>query len=70
MKNGRRTAGLSWQDVADQAPDRVITVHYDGIQKSGYWYDDHMMQMFSGCELLRLTDATYQVTKWPDRSEK
>ena len=70
MKNGKRTAELSWQDVADQSQGKVITVHYDGIQKSGRWYEDHMMKMFSGCELLRLTDSDYQVTKWPDRSEK
>ena len=66
MKNGKRTAGLSWQDVADQAQGKVITVHYDGIQKSGRWYEDHMMKMFSECELLRLTNTDYQVTKWPE----
>ena len=70
MKNRKRTAELSWQDVEEQAQGEVVTVHYDGIQKSGRWYEDHMMQMFSGCEMLRLTDSDYQVTKWPDRSEK
>lgn len=70
MKNGKRTAKLSWQDVADQNPGKVITVHYDGIQRSGYWYEDHMMGMFQGCELMRLTENDYQVEKWPDRSGK
>ena len=71
MKSGRRTANLTWEDVAEQAGDgKAIIVHFDGIQRSGYWYEDHMMKMFSGCELLRLTENDYQVTKWPDRSGK
>ena len=45
---------------------KKITVHYDGIQRSGYWYEDHMMQMFSECELLRLSNTDYQVMKWPE----
>lgn len=69
MKSGRRTANLTWEDVAEQVGDRkAIIVHFDGIQRSGYWYEDHMMKMFSGCELLRLTENDYQVTKWPDGS--
>ena len=71
MKRGRRTANLTWEDVAAQAGDgKAIIVHFDGIQRSGYWYEDHMMKMFSGCELLRLTENDYQVTKWPDGSGK
>ena len=70
MKNRKRTAELSWQDVEEQAQGEVVTVHYDGIQKSGRWYEDHMMQMFCGCELLRLTENDYQVTKWPEGSRK
>ena len=48
----------------------AIIVHFDGIKRSGYWYEDHMMKIFSGCELLRLTENDYQVTKWPERSGK
>lgn len=63
-----KTAHLTWEDVMKQTGDgRKITVHYDGIQRSGYWYEDHMMEMFSGCELLRLMNTDYQVTKWPDK---
>lgn len=63
-----KTANLTWEDVMKQTGDgRKITVHYDGIQRSGYWYEDHMMEMFSGCELLRLSNSDYQVTKWPDK---
>lgn len=62
-----KTAHLSWEEVAQQAGEKPIIVHYDGIQRRGYWYEDHMMEMFSGCELLRLTNTDYQVTKWPER---
>lgn len=63
-----KTANLTWEDVMKHTGDeRKITVHYDGIQRSGFWYEDHMMEMFSGCELLRLTNTDYQVTKWPER---
>lgn len=67
-----KTANLSWEDVMKQTGDgQKITVHYDvhgdGIHCSGFWYEDHMMEMFSGCELLRLTNTDYQVTKWPDK---
>ena len=63
-----KTANLTWEDVMKQAGDgKKITVHYDGIQRSAFWYEDHMMDMFSGCELLRLTNTDYQVTKWPER---
>lgn len=68
MKNGRKIAGLSWEEVVDRAGDQAIVVHFDGIQRRGYWYEDHMMKMFSGCELLQLTASDYQVTKWPERS--
>ena len=72
MKNREKAvAGLTWQEVAAQAGHgKKITVHYDGIQRSGYWYEDHMMKMFSGCELLQLTENDFQVEKWPDRSGK
>lgn len=64
-----RTAGLTYEEVAERAGDKkAIIVHYDGIQRSGYWYEDHMMKLFSGCELMQLTENDYQVTKWPDRS--
>ena len=63
-----KTANLTWEDVMKQTGDgKKITVHYDGIQRSGYWYEDHMMEMFSECKLLRLTNSDYQVMKWPDR---
>ena len=63
-----KTANLTWEDVMKQTGDgKKITVHYDGIQRSGYWYEDHMMQMFSECELLRLSNTDYQVMKWPDK---
>ena len=63
-----KTAGLTWEDVMKQTGDgKKITVHYDGIQRTGFWYEDHMMKMFSECELLRLTDSDYQVTKWPGK---
>ena len=63
-----KTARLTWEDVMKQTGDgRKVTVHYDGIQRSGFWYEDHMMEMFSECELLRLTNTDYQVTKWPER---
>ena len=63
-----KTANLTWEDVMKQAGDgKKLTVHYDGIQRSGFWYEDHMMEMFSECELLRLTNTDYQVTKWPDK---
>jgi len=63
-----KTANLTWEDVMKQAgAGKKITVHYDGIQRSGFWYEDHMMEMFSECELLRLTNTDYQVTKWPER---
>lgn len=63
-----KTANLTWEDVMKQTGDgKKITVHYDGIQRSGFWYEDHMMEMFSECELLRLTNTDYQVTKWPER---
>lgn len=61
-----KTARLTWEDVMKQTGDeRKITVHYDGIQRSGFWHEDHMMEMFSECELLRLTNTDYQVTMWP-----
>lgn len=67
----KEVAGLTWQEVAAQAGQgKKITVHYDGIQRSGYWYEDHMMGMFQGCELMRMTENNYQVMKWPDRSGK
>ena len=63
-----KTARLTWEDVMKQTGDgQKITVHYDGIQRSGFWYEDHMMEMFSECELLRLTNTDYQVTKWPGK---
>ena len=63
-----KTARLTWEDVMKQTGDgQKITVHYDGIQRSGFWYEDHMMEMFSGCELLRLTNTDYHVTKWPGK---
>ena len=68
MKNGRKIAGLSWEEVVDRAGDQAIVVHFDGIKRSGYWYEDHMMKMFCGCELLQLTANDFQVTKWPERS--
>ena len=62
-----KTARLTWEDVMKQTGDgQKITICYDGIQRSGYWYEDHMMKMFSGCELLRLSNTDYQVTKWPE----
>ena len=63
-----KTAHLSWEDVMEQTGDgKKITVYYDGLQRNGFWYEDHMMEMFSGCELLRLAKSDYQVTKWPDK---
>lgn len=62
-----KTARLTWEDVMKQKGDgKKITVYYDGIQRSGYWFEDHMVEMFSGCELLRLSKTDYQVTKWPE----
>ena len=62
-----KTANLTWEDVADQTGDKQkITVHYDGIQRSGFWYEDNMMKIFSGCKLLRLSSTDYQVMKWPE----
>ena len=69
MSGKKRTANLTWEDVAALTGDKqAIIVHYDGIQRSGYWYEDHMMKLFSGCKLLQLTQNDYQVTEWPDRS--
>ncbi len=62
-----KTAHLSWEEVAQRAGEKPIVVHYDGIQRSGYWYEDHMMKLFSDCELLQLTLNDFQVMKWPDR---
>ena len=63
-----KIAHLTWEEVAQRVGDKqAIVVHFDGVQRSGYWYEDHMMKMFDGCELLQLTLNDYQVTKWPER---
>lgn len=65
-----KTARLTWEDVAKQAGDqKTIVVHYDGIYKSGRWYEDHMMKQFDGCELLRLATDHYLVMAWPERKK-
>lgn len=62
-----KTAHLTWEEVEQQAAERPIIVHYDGIQRSGYCREEHMWKLFRECELLRLTMNDYQVMKWPDR---
>ena len=63
-----KTSNLTWEEVVKRAGDKqAIVVHYDGIQRSGYWYEDHMMKLFSGCELMQMTQNDFEVTKWPER---
>ena len=44
MKKSR----LSWEQVAQLAGGDPVTVLYDGIERSGYCNEDHMMKMFDG----------------------
>ena len=62
MKKSR----FSWEQVAQLAGGDPVTVLYDGIERSGYCNEDHMMKMFGGCELVKLTRHTFEVSRWPE----
>lgn len=63
-KHARKTL-LTYEEMAERHKDAdIITIHYDGIQKSGHWYEDHMLKMFTGCKLIHMAGNEYQVTEW------
>ena len=65
-----RKTRLTYAEMCDRVRDGdIITVHFDGIARSGHWYEDHMMNMFGECTLIHLTGNEYQVAEWPERGE-
>ena len=64
-----KLVGLTWDEVTEMAKGKAIVVHFDGIQRSGYCDEEHMIKKFSGCELQRMSLHDYQVTKWPERKK-
>lgn len=69
QRQARRTL-LTYEEMANRHKDTDrITVHYDGIEKSGHWYEDHMMNQFNGCKLVHLTGNEYQVAEWPQKGD-
>ena len=66
----KRKTLLTYEEMCDRQSDQdVITVMYDGIEKRGHWYEDHMLKMFSECKLVQLTKDVYQVAEWPEKGE-
>ena len=62
-----KTGNITYEEVCNQVGDKdILTVCYDGHEKKGHWYEDHMLQMFSECKLLRMATNAYMVTEWPE----
>jgi hypothetical protein len=62
-----KTGNLTYEEVCNQVSDSdILTIAYDGIEKKGHWYEDHMLKIFSGCKLVRLVKAEYMVMEWPE----
>ena len=59
-----KTAGLSWAEVREKEGESEIDVYSDGARLHGR--AETLDRILDGCELLRLTNRTYQVTKWPE----
>lgn len=69
-KNPPRKTLMTYEEMISRVSDSdVLTVQYDGIEKHGYWYDDHMMKMFSECKMIHLFGNTYMVAEWPEKGE-
>ena len=49
--------------------DNRITIRYDGLEKTGFWYEDHMLKMFSACKLTRIDGPVFQVEEWPKKGD-
>ena len=59
---------LTYEELCSRTGDGdTITIQYDGIERSGHWYDDHMMTMFDGCKVIHLFGSTYAVAEWPKK---
>lgn len=59
---------LNYQEVAERCKDSdIITIHYDGICKSGHWYEDHMLKMFAQCKMVHLYGNEYRVEEFPKK---
>lgn len=66
QKAHAKTRILTYEEVSNRHRDEdLITVRYDGIEKSGHWYEDHMLKMFSECKLSHQEGNTYLVKEFP-----
>ena len=59
-----KTAGLSWAEVREKEGESEIDVYSAGARLHGR--AETLDRILDGCELLHLTNRTYQVTKWPE----
>lgn len=67
-KRPQKAKTLTYEEVAQQIGESSkITVRYDGLERTGYWYEDHMMKMFSACKLIRIGGPIFQVEEWPKK---
>ena len=60
-----KTAGISWAEVRKTEGGNEIDVYSsEGSRLHGR--PEVLDRILDGCELLHLTNRTYQVTKWPE----
>lgn len=57
---------LTWEEVEKLAGNEPITVHYDGIEKSGYCNEEHMTKQFNGCQFKQCSRHDFDVIFWPE----
>ena len=60
-----KTAGLSWAEVREHEGENVIEV-YCSASSMVRGRADTLDRILDGCELVHLTKAGYQVTRWPE----
>ena len=58
---------LTYEEAANLIADHeTMTIHYDGISRTGHWYEDHMLNMFSQCRMIRIGSREFKVVEWPE----
>ena len=61
MKSGRRTANMTWEEVAEEMKGQVIDVYIRGVRLCGRPEEKELADKFKGTTLIRLTKTDFQV---------
>lgn len=67
QRKNKRKPTMTYEEICNQVMDSdVLTIYYrGGLRRSGHWYEDHMLRMFSECKLYWEGQHRYSVAEWP-----